>query len=246
MTVLTDLSASMFAACFMILLVFLSLVQRHDTTPAEPPPIEATRAFALTRQRALGPSAMIDQLFVHGKASQGISIDLFADRIEVREPGGGQSRRLSANDLSAVAAGLARTNVPIRLQVFSNALYNQLVGQLENSGTEFTELTVAAAMRDPDRPDLAWAPAFLQLGETASDPRAFRIGLAALLQGTADPIPGAQAAPTRQSTVDAEPPGVVERIREWMKHFSQLFFPIAGLACVAWIERSRFGAIRDR
>jgi hypothetical protein len=244
MTVLTDLSASMFAACFMILLIFLSLVQKQEG-PA-PEPIEATQAFALTTQLALAPSAMVDHLYAHGRAGTSISLDLFADRVELREPGDGQPRGLSAGDFAAVAAFLARAGSPVRLNVFSNALYNQLVGQLEASGTPFTELTVAAGLRDPQRPSMAWAPEFLHLGETATDPRTFRIGLAALLEGAADRMARSQSGEAQHSALAARPPGIVERIRRAMRQFAQWFFPLAGLAGVAWIERRRFGAIRDR
>ena len=243
MTVLTDLSASMFAACFMILLIFLSLVQKHEG-PA-PLPIEATRALALTRQQALAPSAMVDHLYAHGQAGKGINLDLFADRVELREPGGGPPRRLSAGDFAAVAAGLASAHSPVHLNVFSNALYNQLVGQIEASGTPFTELTVAAGLRDPDGPDLAWEQKFLQLGETATDPHTFRIGLAALLDGAADRIARSQAGAADQSATASRPTDIVERIRRAIRHFAQWFFPLAGLAGLAWIERRRFGAIRD-
>src|SRR5690606_7572200 len=51
LTVLTDLSASMFAVCFMILLVFLGLAQQRDAEPApDLGAIDAGRALRIVRQ----------------------------------------------------------------------------------------------------------------------------------------------------------------------------------------------------
>lgn len=243
MTVLTDLSASMFAACFMILLIFLSLVQKNEPAPSKPQPLEARQAFVVTRQQALAPAAMVDQLFAHGR--EGTSLDLFADRIEIRVPGRKEARRLSGGDLASALGRLAQGAPPVRLQVFSNALYNQVAGALEAKGVPFTELTVPAGLRDPERPSLAWVPAFLQMGETATDRQTFRTGLAALLQGAADRASAAKPIAMDVSAMASTTSGLLERIVEWIGRFSRIFCPLAGLACVAWIERRRFRAIRD-
>lgn len=243
MTVLTDLSASMFAACFMILLIFMSLVQKREPVSSDPRPIEASQVFVLTRQHVLAPVAMVDHLFAHG--NNGTSLDLFSDRVERSGAGRTEVRRLSGSDLVAGLAGLTASDNPVRLQVFSNALYSQVAGALKAGGIEFTELTVPAGLRDPERADLAWAPAFLELSATATDRQTFRTGLAVLLQGAAEQANSAQATAAGQSAMPPSTPGLLDRLANWIDHVMAVFFPLAGLGGVAWIERQRFSAIHD-
>jgi hypothetical protein len=242
MTVLTDLSASMFAACFMILLIFLSLVQKRDPASPEPRPVEANQAFVATRQQVFAPAAMVDHLFAHGR--NGTSLDLFADRVDISRAGRAEVRQLAGGDIASGLAVLTPADNPVRLQVFANTFYNQVVGALEADGTAFTELTVPAALRDPERPNLAWVPAFLPLSETATDRQSFRISLAALLRGTAERTPGAGAKDSGRSTM---PPArsLLDRLPDSINRVTGIFFPLAGLACVVWIERRRFSAIHD-
>jgi len=104
---------------------------------------------------------------------------------------------------------------------------------------------VPAGLRDPERPDLAWAPAFLELGATATDRQTFRTGLAALLQGAAEQANGARAAAADRSATPPSTPGLLDRLANWVDHVTAIFFPLAGLACVVWIERRRFSAVHD-
>lgn len=243
MTVLTDLSASMFAACFMILLIFLSLVQKNGPAASERPPVEASQAFMLTTQTVLSPAAMVDHLYAYGR--DGTSLDLFADRVELFAPGRKAAERVAGGDLASRLASLSVADLPVRLQVFSNNLYNQVLRGLEAGGTEFAELTIPAGLRDPERPNLAWTPGFLQLGDQATDRQAFRIALAALLQGAADRAAVAKGGAGGQAPA-LTTPSLLDRLAHWIDHVTRVVFPLAGLACVLWIERRRFGAIRDR
>ncbi|MGQ3214501.1 MAG: hypothetical protein ACT6U0_16500 [Shinella sp.] len=242
MTVLTDLSASMFAACFMILLIFLSLVQKGEPASPAPRAFEAKQAFMVTRQQVLAPAAMIDHLFAHGRS--GTSLDLFADRVEISNAGRKEVWQLSGSDLVSRLADLTPVDDPVRLQVFSHAFYNQVAGALEAGGTAFTELTVPAALRDPERQSLAWVPAFLQLRETSADRQSFRIGLAALLHGAAEHAPGTGATAIARPTTSPTQ-SLLDRLADWIDRVTGIFFLLAGFACVAWIERRRFSAVHD-
>lgn len=253
LTVLTDLSASMFAACFMILLVFLALAQRQDAAP-EPSlaAIEAAGALRIVRQEPLTPEAMVELLRGHGAAAAGTGLDLFEDRVEIALPGRADRIALASAEIGERLAGALRPagGGPVRLYVFSNAHYNPAVAALDRAGLRRVELTVPRALRDGARPQQAWSPAFLALGARGLDAAAFRRELAALLAGSAEE--GGAAPSAADGGADAPAPAgpprtasdLLERLRRWLAAFAAIVFPAAGLAAVAWIERRRFGAGR--
>src|SRR5690606_30739876 len=75
---------------------------------------------------------------------------------------------------------------PVRLYVFSNALYNPAAEALRRAGIRTVELTVPRALRDAAAPDRGWSAAFLDLVGRAPDAASFRRELAALLAGSAE------------------------------------------------------------
>lgn len=247
LAVLTDLSASMFAATFMILLIFLSLAQQKDARTAAPmPSIEATDALRITRREVLAPAHVIDLLRRHGEPAAGIGIDAFDDRVEVFLRGTGNPLTLRS---PATQAGLARVlgpdgEGPVRLYVFSNALYNQILPVLERGGRQVLEITVPRALRDPARPAGGWSETFLSLSARKLYPAAFRDGLALLLGGdTSKSSTDRASAGGAAEAAGPTHPGtsLLERLRRWLQAVTTFVLPALGFLSIFLIERRRRG-----
>ena len=223
LTVLADIAASMFAACFMVLLIFLSLAQKADTLPARP--IEATRDLHMVARPVPAPGELVDLLHDHA-ALDGTSIDLFADRIDVLTATGTTSVRGGA------IASLAIPGGPVRLYVFSNALYHDVTAVLGNRPV--TEMSVPRALRDAAG---GWRPEFLALDAERAEPILFRQRLAQLLdggtegEGSAGGVDGMPAPAASAS--------LAERIASALGTIAAIGFPILGVCAVLLIERRR-------
>ena len=233
LAVLADLASSMFAATFMILLIFLSLVQRTAHLP-ERTPVEATSAFHLVRHRLPSAGGLLDFLRLYGRPGSGLSLALFDDGIEVTD--GRATRRISPAPAAELPAG------EIRLYVFSNRFYNQLVSALQARGRAFSEMSVPLALSDPDRPDSRWSAEFLDLSARDLPVAAFRSRLAALLQGAPGPHrDGRRSGPA--GSAGGFPrvfhSDLLARILRWVAFLAALVPPAAGALAFVWIERRR-------
>jgi hypothetical protein len=226
LTVLTDLSASMFAACFMILLIFLSLVQNATHQP--PAPFEARETLRIVQRTAEAPTGLVELLHQHD-ASVGTSIDVFADRVEMVTANG--VRRLAP---AGIAEALAGIGGPVRLYVFSNVLYNPVAAGLGNL-PDRREMTVPEALRDARAPMTAWSPDFLALSAQRLDLPGFRQGLGRLLQGGPDPSGGPAGRPAQA----AAGPDLLARVNGWVSVGLATIMPPLGLLVVLSIERRR-------
>ncbi len=223
LTVLTDLAASMFAACFMILLIFLSLAQQADAP--QPRPIEATTELNLVSRTVPAPGALVDLLHDHASA-EGTSIDIFADRVEV-QTGAGRTRLAR----EAVAPSVASAEEPVRLYIFSNVLYYEVVAALGDRAA--MEMSVPRALQDAGG---NWRPEFLALDAERADLPVFRQQLARLLEGG-----------TEEGTASARSGGgmlafgasLLERLSAALALLAAFGFPLIGLAMVVLIERHR-------
>jgi len=228
LTVLVDLSASMFAACFMVLLIFLSLVQ--SSTVKHRGPIDATQALRLVSRPVETPAGLVDLLYAHDGEAGGTSIDIFADRIELINAAG-QKVVLPAQ----IAGSLGHLASPLRLYVFSNALYNHVAATLE--GARWREMSIPEALRDPAAPDRAWTPGFRELEAQHPDPESFRRGLAQLLNGgtAAKKVSGGNTSPQGGGSADLLP-----RLTALLSFVTGLAMPTLGAVAVVVIERRRW------
>ncbi|MBC8129912.1 MAG: hypothetical protein H7Y08_06280 [Rhizobiaceae bacterium] len=258
LTVLTDLSASFFAACFMILLIFIGLAQQEEAAGNDLSfPIEADQAFHLVRRAPQTAGGMVELLYRHGHATPGIAtsagVDVFADRLEITFPDRGETRVLSGATLGAdllAAIGGNGTAEPLRLYVFDNRLYGETSRALQGAGQPFVEMSIPRALRDRQRPGLAWSQDFTALELARTGRPAFREGLAVLLAGSADTPTETAGAPTvpadglasrmaGRGDANAMPSSsLLARLTAWGSAFAEILFPLAGLAAVAFV-RSR-------
>ena len=241
-TVLTDLSASIFAACFMILLIFIGLAQKEQASgpPSPPRAIEATRDLTVTLRQAPAPPELVELLFRHGLAGPpSTRIDLFADRIELGMPGTNEPLPFAPADITTLSGRLGDERAPPILFVFSNALYGATVAAL--GGRPHVELSVPRGLRDPVRPDRAWSEAFTRLEAEAPDLATFRRGLATLLAGSADPVQPAarEGSPPDASAASKARDPLAEMGREFARRIAILITLAGFLAAIAIRYRVR-------
>ena len=242
MAVLTDLASSMFAASFMILLIFLSLVQREAVLP-HPQPVEAAGVLHVVRRDVPSANDVVELLRLHGRPGSGLSIDLFGDRVVVSN--GDESTAFAAGAIPDGKLGGPGQggNRRVRLYVFSNMFYNQVTSLLEGDGKRWSEMTVPDALRDPAEPDRRWSPGFLRLAAARLNAEAFRSRLAALLHGASRARPaGGDAGGTGGLAQRWPRPGetnLLATFAGWLRFLWNSVPPLAGVLAALWIERSR-------
>lgn len=230
-TALADLSASMFAACFMALLIFLGAAQqragvlRLSTIDADPQAI-------LIVERSIPQSAdALELLRTHGQGPD-IGIDLFADRMVVAHTAH-RPVTVNAGQLHELAP-LLEDRRTVRLYVFSNGLYNDVATMIGNGAVR--ELTIPYALRDSTRPESAWNEAFLRLVDAGLEPAVFRRELAVLLGG------GPRPRKTEATKSGENPAPRPERSSLTARFLAALALSayLAGLMAIVAIERRRF------
>lgn len=172
---ITDLSANIFAALLLILLI---LLRAGSEAPAPAVPVEATQALDSRARTPLRAGALIAILRARAADTAGVSLDLVESGL--RSPSAGfpepDAAPLAALDrfLQAREPGM-----PVRLYVFSHRWYDSTVRRLEQAGLAWNEITVPRALRD--REGSAWSSAFLAILEHRDERGRFREELARLL-----------------------------------------------------------------
>ncbi|WAJ30496.1 hypothetical protein [Antarcticirhabdus aurantiaca] len=244
LAVFTDLSASLFAACFMILLIFLHLAQETDAARSPPRAIEARTAYRLIDRTPLAPAAMLDLLRRHRGDPGGVSIDLFADRIEILGPGGAAPAVVAPEAVGTLARErLGGIGSEARLYVLSPRLYDRTIAALTDAGLSAAEITVPRALGDGTLQPIAWRGAFADLEATSPTPEAFRAGVARILEGgDEEPIPARTqgGAPATGATAQS----LSQRVATWIARLVAGAALIGGFGLVVVQERRRIGAAR--
>ncbi len=243
LTALTDLSAGMFAACFTMLLIFLSLIENNprDAGLPEDVAIEVTEAVRGVRQTVMSPREMVEMLQDHraGSPSQ-LTIDIFSDRIALRLAGEHTDVVGGLNIGAAVAQAWQQADDrPAALFVFSHELYDEVVAPLSASGAPWREMSVPLALREPDRPQEGWRQTFLDLSAVAADPALFRERLAAILDGGTGGEDDASAG-GKSGGGTAVFRSLLDRLENWLSTAAAITFPLVILSVMFGIERSRF------
>jgi hypothetical protein len=214
----------MFAACFMILLIFLSLAQRADAP--QPRPIEATEQLNLVTRPIPAPGGLVDLLHDHASTG-GTSIDIFADRIDMLTAAGRTTLRGGA-----IGPAVAVAEAPIRLYVFSNVLYHDAAAALGDRAA--TEMSVPHALGTAD----GWRPKFLALDAERAELPVFRQRLAQLLEGGTEE--GATARGGGGAPALSTGTALLQRLAATLAAIVAIGFPLLGLGAVVLIERRRF------
>ncbi|KAB0676869.1 hypothetical protein [Aureimonas leprariae] len=229
-TVVADLTANVFSACFVI---FLVLSAAPFAPAAAPEGRDLERQLVLVEGRPLSGAERVDLLYARTDPARP-SVDLFADRAALPD----------GTTLDAQRDGLSQLSANVGLFVFANDRYAAVAEGLRARGLPFREIDVPAALRDPAAPDRGWSPAFLQLAAQRLDRPAFVAALARLLDAGPGG-PSARPAATTQAAPAGEAATLADRIRGVARTASDIAMPLAGLLVLALIER-RFPRRRCR
>jgi hypothetical protein len=245
-TVVTDISANIFAVFILILIILL--VARNQAAPARPeaPTVVDASEFAVVERAPLSPAAMVELLYERRASSPATKIDLFDDRIEVTA--GPATRRISlAGPVRPEMLPPLSPDAAIGVYVFGHRGYRFVTDALMGASRAWREISVPAALRrrDPATGIEDWSGGFKELLVRPRDLPQFRTELARLL---ASPRPAAE--PTVQRGAGAggagdpanrpvsTPTEFVEHFASWLKGFLGVLSLLAGLAFIVWVERS--------
>lgn len=183
LTVAADLSANIFAAFLLVMIVVLAL-SGDGAAPAVPARLDAERDLRTLQRAPLGPAGLVAALGARRPRSGTVLVDLFADRVALRSAAGRTTvLRDGLGEIGRLAA--AGGPAPVVLSVFDATRYGAATAALAASGIGWREISVPIALRKPGGGD--WSPAFLDLAARPGSDRDFREGLARLLDGTAEP-----------------------------------------------------------
>lgn len=198
----SDVAANVFVVLFMA--VVIGIAARPQ--PVEPVDYDLKGALRLTERR---PNAAIDLIgALHRRQSNnGLSLDLFADRL--RLSAGGNERSWRWEEIEAITAALRAIDAtrPVDLFVFDSRGYSIALEGLR--GRDITEVSVPAALRQCDSLSacngrMDWSEGFRALmGQPMTD-GAFRAALAELL--AAKPLPVSDRVPSTMTQKESLAP----------------------------------------
>lgn len=213
-SILSDLSANLFAALLLILILLLQAkaaaghVDASGRRPGEQP---AADRVGPVEHKPLQPAETIDLLRQRRSASPGLGLDLTQRGVIVSGAGAGRLAEIELDGMQPrttldEALGSAWGREPIRLYVFANRGYGPLTRELEAKGVTWIEMSVPQALRAADSDD-HWSAAFRDLIAAPIGLPEFRAGLAQLLAGTRGPlVPDGRAIARSGAAAPQEPP----------------------------------------
>ncbi|MEJ1160530.1 hypothetical protein [Prosthecomicrobium sp. N25] len=174
-TILTDLSANVFAVFVLVLMLALAAPKGRDATP--PASLEAATLGARAA-KPLDPDAMVAMLHRRGEPG-GVSVDVFADRVVLLSSDG-------TSVLTGAAPAGALAGLPpdrrVDVFVFSAGRYGAVAAALDGRAG-VAEMSVPGALRRPPGTGEGWSRGFERLQARRLDRQAFRSELAALVAG---------------------------------------------------------------
>ena len=151
LAILSDLSANIFAVFILVLIMLLQQPPQAGDRPPAPSVIEATADLAIVERPPLPAGSVIAHLHDRRASAEGISIDLFADRVAVVL--GGAEILLPASSDPTMAPRLASlvqpppVRAPVRLYVFDHRNYVVVTDTLSRAGRSWHEVSVPLALR---------------------------------------------------------------------------------------------------
>lgn len=192
---LSDMSANMFAAFLLILIVTIALASRHPPQKIEAATGHPDRKLAIVERAPLAARQMIELLRDRGGGAGGASLDVFDDHVSADLF---SDHHTASVDLNGAGQGqvvielqqLLR-RVPddetIGLYIFDNGGYSAALETLRRSGKHYLEISVPMALREQDGKD--WSKPFLDLISRGYDFERFRTELARLLAAREPLVP---------------------------------------------------------
>jgi hypothetical protein len=219
--VVADLTANVLSVCLVVFLTLLPLTAT-PRQPAAPPAAE--RLLRITERRPLTGPDMVRLLHERSAPDAPASLDLFADRIELRGAGAAP-RALSPDQLGG-------DTTPLRLFVLDPTLYPAVLDVLGQAGRIDAEMSVPDALRDPARPRLDWSGDFRRLDADALDRAAFERELARILDAAPPRVGRGDAA----AAAGAGVAGLAARIGDRLAAIVDLGLRVGlPLGAIAWL-----------
>jgi hypothetical protein len=243
-SILTDISANIFALLILFLIILLAAREGSPSHRAEAPQvIDIEKQFASVERSPLSGDELFDLLYDRREAAAATRIDLLGQSINVVSAGNTErfsSVENAAPRLRQLAA--ASGNAPAGVYVLSHRFYRGLAANLTALGWTWREMSVPEALRDSgsETRDRGWSAGFSQLIAQPSDRAQFRLKLAQLLQSasTDDNAQFGQsgwmvASPSHSS------PTIIAKLEPWARGVLNATSIFCGLAFIAWVELRR-------
>jgi hypothetical protein len=237
MTVLSDLSANIFAVCLLVLLILLAeAANRPPAASLTGEQVEVSSDLVAVERRPLSGGEMVAELYDRRLATPAFAIDLRAGGVTLVS--GGAERALPLAGLRPTLATLLRQvppDMPVRLYVFSPQAYADVVAALGSAGRPFLEMSVPLALRN--RVGDGWSDGFLALAEVPSSLDDFRAGLARLVSGGTAPRSGGAMDEAGGAPATGFGASLLERFTAWLRGVFDILVPLAALAAIVFVER---------
>jgi hypothetical protein len=242
-SIVTDISANLFALLILFLIILLAAREGSPATRTEARrPVELERELKLVERSPLSGDELFDLLYERREQSVTTRIDLLDQAIEVVSGRKGErfsSLQDAAPRLAEVAATSSHNTAGV--YVFDHRFYRELTERLKALDWTWHEVSVPEALRDtePQGSARGWSAGFAQLIAQPSDRAQFRARLAQLLQSASarrnDPF-------DRSWQGDASFPSQLlppafDYLGRWWQAGLNTASILGGLAFVIWIER---------
>jgi hypothetical protein len=240
-SVVTDISANIFALLVLLLIIALAARETSSTKAVAPATIDVDMELAGVERAPLNSEALVDLFYERRNAATSTRIDLKRNAIDVVS-GGAQERFGSLEDASPRLRqlGTAFNRMPASIYVFDHHFYRGLTDSLKAMSWPWLEVSVPQALRDtdPGASDQGWSAGFSELIARQSGPAQFRHELAQLLQASSTPSDrrsggGAQQVTSMRSPMD----GIMAALRRWKREGINVIAVFCGIAFIVWVER---------
>jgi hypothetical protein len=243
-SILTDISANIFALLILFLIILLAARESSPAPrPEAPRVVDIEKEFASVERSPLSGDELVDLLYERREGALTTGIDLLDQSIDVVSAG--RTERFSS--LENAASGLrqlaaASNRAPAGVYVFSHRFYRGLAENLKALGWTWREVSVPEALRDysPETRGHGWSAGFSQLIAQPSDRTRFRLKLAELLQAAStrnnehsSQGSGAVASPSQLS------PTIIDRFKRWLRGTLNAAAIFGGVGFIVWVEMRR-------
>lgn len=244
-TIVTDISANIFALLILILIILLTAREQAPSSPAQMPgDLKLENHFAVIERTPLSGSEMVDLLYSRRTASNAIKVDLFDDGIEVLA--GNKSERIATTeeiDERLKSLAKAAPEAPFAIYVFSHRWYRNVVEALMGVARVWREVSVPEALRESDETSKTerWSAGFRDLLRHSVDHDRFRDELARLL-GSARAPRKARARQGNEGSAGTSLPqylpknSIIESFLRWWQNILSVTAILGGFGFIAWVE----------
>jgi hypothetical protein len=243
-SILTDISANIFALLILFLIIMLAARESSPSPRTEAPEvIDLEKEFASVERSPLSGDELVDLLYERRAGAATTAIDLLEQSIDVVS--GGKTEHFSSLENAAPRLrqlAAASNRLPAGVYVFSHRFYRGLAETLKALGWSWREVSVPEALRDsgPETRGRGWSTGFSRLIAQRSDRAQFRLELAKLLQSASTEHNehssegfGAVASPSQLL------PSISDRFERWMRGTLNLTAIFGGVGFIIWVEMRR-------